>query len=358
MTDFHIPVFDTRGVGGVDNHRGPDHGEGILPIGSLVAEITYAARPRIPQRILRYERTHGWLRRFTLTLTSEGELGIEMQQGPARARARLTIPVPPRETRLRLILSWDAPGRHGLLTIENLDQEVMHQAEFASPLPLPVEDAREIVLATVATRIGPETRYLAISDRIEPVGLSPGIAKGTPVETPSGPQLVERLKLGDLVETAASGPQPVRWITRREVPALGWFRPVRLRAPYFGLSRDILVAPDHRIAVSGSEAEYLVGEETVLAQAGHLIDDRSVQREIRGRTIWYFNILLDNHECLKHAGLWAESLFVGAIGRSRELIATTALGEMPITAIPRHRRFARPILSALEARSLAPRLCG
>lgn len=358
MTDLQNPVFDTRGVGASEGRRGPDPGEGILPVGSLVAEITFAARHRVPQRILRYERTHGWYRRLALTLDSEGVLDLEMQQGEARAQARLAFPAPPRETRLRITLSWDAPGRAGLITVENLDTEVMHQAEFAAPLPLPVEDAREIVYDTIATRIGHETRFLAFSDGIEPVGLSPGVAKGTPVETPTGPQLVERLRLGDPVETANSGPQPVRWITRREVPALGRFRPVRLRAPFFGLSRDILVSPDHRVAVTGAEAEYLIGEESVLAQAGHLIDGKSVQRESTGRTIRYYHILLDDHECLKHAGLWGESLFVGAIGRSRELIATTALREMPMSAIPRHRRFARPILSALEARSLAASLAG
>lgn len=358
MTDLHDPVFDTRGIGTFQDRRGPDPGEGILPVGSLVTEVTYAARHRVPQRILRYERTHGWYRRLALMLSADGELDLEMQQGEARAQARLAFPAPPRETRLRISLSWNAPGRSGLITVENLDAEVMHQAEFDAPLPLPVEDAREIIYDTIATRIGHETRFLAVSDAIEPVGLSPGLAKGTPVETPTGPRLVERLRLGDLVETANAGPQPVRWITRREVPALGRFRPVRLRAPYFGLSRDILVSPDHRVAVTGPDAEYLTGEETVLAQAGHLIDGTAVQRESKGCTIRYYHILLDDHECVKHAGLWGESLFVGAIGRSRELIATTALGEMPMSAVPRHRRFARPILSALEARSLAASRAG
>nr|WP_275116189.1 Hint domain-containing protein [Aliiroseovarius subalbicans] len=262
------------------------------------------------------------------------------------------MPVPPRETRLRLTYAWDAPARRGWISVENLDQETLYQAEFDAPVPLPVADAREIIANGDATRIGRETRYLALSDHVEPVGLSPGVAKGTPVETPTGPRLIERLRLGDLV-TTATGHRPVRWITRREVPARGGFRPILIRAPYFGLSRDILVAPDHRVVVAGAEAEYLFGEDSVLVEARHLVDGQAVMRTAGGGTLWYYHVLLDTHECLTFAGLDGESLFVGAMGRAPEMIATTSLADMPSEIMPRHKAFAQPILSGYEARTLA-----
>ena len=55
---------------------------------------------------------------------------------------------------------------------------------------------------------------VAFSDRIEPFWLRSGILAGTPVETLDGPVAVEKLRLGDVVLTAESGPQPVpqrRW---------------------------------------------------------------------------------------------------------------------------------------------------
>ena len=357
ISDLRVPAFDPRGVGAAPVSAAPEPDDGILPVGSLVIEVTYVAQSRIPQRILRYEKTRGWLRRFSVILSADGVLAVDARQGDTLSHAQVTIAVPPRETRLRITYSWNAPQRTGILTAENLDQEVLHQAEFDAPVPLPLEDGRDIITNGDATRIGRDTRYLALSDQVEPVGLASGIARGTPVETPTGPRLVERLRLGDLVMTAGSGPQPVRWIVRREVPALGRFRPIRLRAPYFGLSRDILVAPDHRVVVSGAEAEYLFGEDSVLAEAVHLVDGKSVRHENTEQTLWYYHVLLDEHECLKYAGMWGESLFVGAMGRSPDLIATTALAAMPSTAIPRHRRFARPVLSAYEARSLAASLC-
>ena len=177
------------------------------------------------------------------------------------------------------------------------------------------------------------------------------------MKTVDGPKFVERLRLGDQVVTSTGIARHVRWVVRRDVPAVGRFRPVRLRAPYFGLTRDILVAPDTRLMVTGAEAEYLFGESHVLVEAHHMIDGSAVRREPPDIAVLsYYHVLLDGHECLKYAGLWGESLFVGAIGRSAEMIQTTALADMPFEAIPRHTRFALPILSGFEARTLVQSL--
>ncbi len=349
----NVMAFNPCGIGSKPHSPCTAQKDGILPVGTLMIEAIFVAQSRKPQRLLRYEFTDGWLRHLSLVLSSEGDLLLEMRQGDAVSSARLNISAPPRETRLRITYSWDAPERRAILTVENLDQELLHQTEFSSPLPMPLTDAEAIICNRPATRIGPETRYVAISDQIEPVGLTPGVVKGTPVETPWGPKLIERLRLGDMVVTSEGVEKPVRWIIRREVPALGRFIPVRLRAPYFGLTRDILVAPNHRLMVTGPEAEYLFGEGRVLVEAMYLVDEKAARRErSENVTQWYYHILLDGHECLNYAGLWGESLFVGAIGRMPEMISTTALAEMPASAMPRHTRFALPVLSGLEARSL------
>lgn len=359
LSDHTFTAFDPDGV---NAHSPlsfvPASNDIILPVGTLLIETTFTARARMPQRILRYESRAGWHRSLSITLTSEGALSIEIRQGETRVCAQLNTAIPPSGTRLRIYYSWDAPGRRATLTMENLDQELLYQTEFSAPTPLPIEDAHEIIMNSPATRIGPDTQVIAISDKIEPVGLTSGVVGGTPLETQDGPKFVERLRLGDMVMTSTGEAKPVRWIIRREVPAMGHFRPVRLRAPYFGLTRDILAAPDHRVMVAGAEAEYLFNETSVLVQIQHLIDSVSVRRENNlAATLWYYHVLLDRHECLKYAGLWGESLFVGAIGRSREMIATTALADMPFQAIPRHTRFALPILSGYEARTLAAALC-
>ncbi len=358
ISNLHRATFDTRGVGtGQPALHGPDpQPSGLMARGSLVLEVTYAAQGRIPQRLLRLDRTQDWHRHLGLTLLADGVLILTQCQGTAQHQTRMVMPIPQRETRLRITFSWDAPARRGLISVENLDQETLHQREVISPLPLPIEDGRDIILGAEATRFGRELRWVALSDRVEPVGLSLGVARGTPVDTPYGLRLVEQLRPGDLV-TTAHGSQPIRWITAREVPALGGLRPVLLRAPYYGLSRDILVAPDHRIVVKGAEAEYLFGEDEVLVEAHHMIDGQAIRRGPGGAgTLWYHHLLLDGHECLRFAGLWGESMFLGDIGRDADLIATTALADMPAHALPRHKRFAQPTLSSYEARTLASSL--
>ncbi len=354
LSDLNIAAFDPAGVHRGSNRFSAVAQEAILPVGTLLIETVFTARARRPQRLLRFERRAGWLRALQITLDSQGLLTVALAQGATASHARLHIDPPPPETCLRITYGWDAPGRRAILTLENLDQELIYQVEAPDPLPLPLSDLREIILSRHDTRLGHETRFIALSDRIEPVGLPLGVAAGTPVETPSGPRLIERLRLGDEVLTWRGEARPVRWIARREVPALGRFAPLRLRAPYHGLTRDILCAPDHRVLVSGADTEYHLGQTSVLVEAAHLVDDAGVRFEHpQEPTIWYHNILLDGHECLKYAGMWAESLFVGAMGRNPELMATTALADLPASAIPRHTRFALPVVSGVQARALA-----
>lgn len=345
--------FDPRGL--CAGTQVPAASDALLTIGTLVIELNLSAHDGRAVSLLRQDETRGWLRHMSLILAEDGTLCLELRQGGARCVARLGLPRIAQDTRLRVSYSWNAPARRGLLSAEDLDLETLYQVEMPSPLPLPLADLRQVILGEGHVRLGAGLRWIGLSDRIEPVGLSIGVAAGTPVETPDGLRPVERLRLGDMVMTS-QGAMPLRWMTRREVPALGAFRPIHLRAPYHGLSHDILVAPDHRLVVTGAEAEYLFGEDGVLVEAHHLVDGRTVRRAHGGGTLWYYHLLFDEHVCLSYAGMQGESLFVGAMGRASELVATTALAGLPADAVPRHRAFARPPLSSYEARTLAASL--
>ena len=350
--------FDARGLGqsglltGLVTEPGSDE---ILPTGSLMFEAQVAAQYSGTQRLIHLHRSRGWTRHLAVLLAEDGRLSVDLQQGASRRAAQLTLPVPAREARLRVTYAWDAPARHAVISVEDLDQETLHQVELPNPLPLPLDDLDALIRGGRGVQRDPGLRWIALSDRVEPVGLPLGVAAGTPVETPGGLCPVDHLRVGDLVSTS-DGPRPIRWLTRREVPALGAFRPIHLRAPYHGLTSDILVAPDHRLLVSGGETEYLFGEDAVLVEARHLVDGRTTHRAHGGGLMRYHHILLDEHTCLSFAGLQGESLFVGAMGRDADLIATTALAAMPLNAIPRHRSFARLPLSSYEARTLAASL--
>lgn len=359
VSDLYNPAFNIRGLGVPRNApgaRGPMHQHEILPRGTLMIEFRANTEPGRPQTLLAYERDFEWQREIRLTLDATGRIALGFRQGKVRSEAAIDLPPPPRDTRIRLTYAWHAPQRAARLTAELVDQGRIYQADAYDPVPLPAADAKAITRNGRATTISKDVEFFAFSNEIEPIGFGSGIADGTPVETTGGPVPVERLRLGDMVVTATAGPQPVRWVGKRRVPALGGMRPVRLRAPFFGLSRDILVAPAHKLRLGLAEVDDLVDDDEVLLPAGRLVDGRQALGESRRRLITYHQVLLDVHDCLLHDGLWAESMFAGTIARRPELVRSTVLAEMPISAIPVHRPFAQARLTDFETRSLVAAL--
>lgn len=355
VSDLYNPAFNIRGLGvprGAPGARGPMHQHEILPRGTLMIEFRANAESGRPQTLVDFRRDFEWPRALRITLDEDGRIALDLRQGRARSGAALDLPPAPRDTRVRLTYAWHAPQRAARLTAELVDQGRIYQANAYDPLPLPAADAKAITRNGRATAISKDVEFFAFSDEIEPIGFGNGIADGTPVETTVGPVPVERLRLGDMVVTATAGPQPVRWIGKRRVPALGGLRPVRLRAPFFGLSRDILVAPAHKLRLGLDDADSSLDDDDVLLSAGRLVDGRRALGEARRRLVTYYQVLLDVHDCLLHDGLWAESLFAGTIAHRPELVQSTVLAEMPISAIPVHRPFAHTRLADFETRNL------
>lgn len=149
----------------------------------------------------------------------------------------------------------------------------------------------------------------------------PCFVSGTLIQTPEGEKPVERLALGQLVDTQDDGPQPLRWIGRRTVRAQGDLAPIRIRAGTFGDHRDLLVSPQHRVLVRDSLAELLFGEGEVLVAAKDLVNDHSVTR-VEGRAVTYVHLMFDKHQVIYSEGLPTESFLPGP--------QTTELFEQPI----------------------------
>lgn len=138
----------------------------------------------------------------------------------------------------------------------------------------------------------------------------PCFVAGTMIRTPEGDRPVESLRPGDLVTTMDDGPQPLRWIGRREVEATGRLAPVQIRAGTFGRHGRLLVSPQHRILVRDNLAELMFGEPEVLVAARDLVNGRSVTvRE--GGTVEYVHLLFDRHQVVFSEGLATESFLPG-----------------------------------------------
>ena len=136
------------------------------------------------------------------------------------------------------------------------------------------------------------------------------LTRGTLIDTPEGPRFIETLKEGDLVNTLDDGPQPLRWIGSRVMPATGNLAPVVIRAGAMGNLRDLKVSQNHRMMIRGPEAEVLFGAQDVLVAAKHLVNDHSI-RVVEGGWVEYFHMLFDAHQIVFAEACPTESLFPG-----------------------------------------------
>jgi hypothetical protein len=135
-------------------------------------------------------------------------------------------------------------------------------------------------------------------------------AAGTLIETPMGPQPVETLRVGDMVNTLDAGPQPIQWIGGRATVGAGTHAPVLIRRGTIGNVRDLWVSQNHRVLLRGARAELLFGEPEVLVAAKHLVDGRDV-RIVPVPEVEYWHFLLEGHQIVFAEACAAESLYPG-----------------------------------------------
>lgn len=141
--------------------------------------------------------------------------------------------------------------------------------------------------------------------------------RGTMILTPQGERRIEDLQPGDMVWTMDSGPQPLRWIGHRRLPAAGSFAPVRFEANAIHNIRPLEVSQNHRILRSGPAIELLFGTSEVLVPAKYLINGINVTLRETG-WVNYVHILFDAHQVIWANGAPAESLLPGHVSAADE----------------------------------------
>ena len=137
---------------------------------------------------------------------------------------------------------------------------------------------------------------------------APCFTAGTQVETPDGPRRIETLCPGDMVLTVDDGACPVRWIGERRAIGRDRFAPIRISAGTFGAKSDILVSPQHRILISGWQAELMFGESEILVPAKALVNETTVSNA-PCEIVRYVHLLFDRHQLITTEGLISESFF-------------------------------------------------
>ena len=187
-------------------------------------------------------------------------------------------------------------------------------------------------------------------------------AQGTVIHTDLGPVAVESLAVGNLVETRDRALQPIRWIGKRVLDTLDLarhpqLRPVCFKAGSLGRDlpyKDLTVSPQHRMMLSGWQAELHFGEVEALVPAIGFVNDNNIFVEDFMPMVCYYHLLFDAHEIIMANGVWAESLHAGEMAlaamsteatRELNLIFPDAPSELP------KRITARPVMRKGEARA-------
>lgn len=188
----------------------------------------------------------------------------------------------------------------------------------------------------------------------------PCFVAGTMIDTVDGPRAVEGLTAGDMILTRDDGPQALRWIGRREVPATGKMAPIRIRENALGEHGEVMVSPLHRVLVKDVLAELLFGEAEVLIAAKDLVNDDSI-RPVEGGEVEYVHLLFDRHQVITSSGLATESFLPGpqtCKSFEAEIVEeiTTIFPELDLTTGDGYGPAARPLLKRYEAEALLARV--
>lgn len=214
------------------------------------------------------------------------------------------------------------------------------------------------------TEIGVDDSLGAIIDNVEMLVC---FCEGTQIATPDGPKLVEDLRVGDLI-TTARGPQPLRWIGRRQVGATEMaendkLRPVRIEAGALGAGlplHPLYVSRQHRMVCRNSVVQTMFHTPEVLVAAIRLTALPNITVDTSVQEMTYFHLLFDRHETIFAEGAPSESLrltatSLGALsaeGRD-ELLTLFPQFTKPAATFPES---AAPIPSNARQKSLARRM--
>ncbi len=186
---------------------------------------------------------------------------------------------------------------------------------------------------------------------------------GTPIRTPEGEVPVERLCVGDLVETLDHGAQAIRWIAHTSVLLTSEnanLAPIRLASGSLGGGLPVctlMVSPAHRFLFRGAMCELLMATEQALVAARHLVNGTTIVEVTDARSVEYWHFMCDNHEIVFAGDSETESFNPGeqglkAVGGATQDELFVLFPELRSDLIRGLWKTARPVARAFEARLL------
>ncbi len=344
LADHTQRRFSPCGIG-IDQNAEPvvPMADGVqMQSGTLLVEAMLPDSNK-PILLFGYEQSSLPAHRFlALRAVPEGGLSCLIGFGDTVEHVALDLPRNGPHTPLWISFSWNAATRKARLALEIPGTPLFSFRDVPMPLPLFATDLRDAFVSRIA--FPSSATFAALSDTWEPLGPCPGLVPETMIDTPVGRKAVSDLRRGDLVLTEDNTQVPVLFTVQRRVPARGMARPVRLRAPYFGLRSDCTLSAMQAVLAQGSDVDYAHGCEAVLIPSDHLANGHTAQDAPCGPIIDYTQVVTPAHAALSVSHGAVDSLFVGRLRRNKEKTAASLLNALPRRDQPEHLSPCAPVL--------------
>ena len=188
-------------------------------------------------------------------------------------------------------------------------------------LLIALPDGARMALPLSPMAAGVDYTLLKIEDAPDRLTLSDmlciSFARGTVITLATGQQRpIEDLIPGDKVLTRDHGGQPIRWIGRTTLRAVGAFAPVVISAGAMGNTGDLIVSQHHRMFLYQRSRKAGLPTAELFVQAKHLVNGDQIFLRAGG-FVDYFSLVFDRHEIIYAEGVPAESLMVNDATISR-----------------------------------------
>lgn len=348
LTDHIDGRFSVSGL--AKRRGGPSSGE-TLDRGTIMFETEIAGHTR-PHEIFGISHQFPNARSLTFSAIPGGGIALVHRHHNDMVHAAICWGDDGRALTLRVSFAWDADLGWARLALEQPETAKALTTSVHAPRAQFTHDVRDLILGYGDRKLSKEVLFGAVSAGIVPIGPMPTLHPATPIATPSGFCEAGKLKRGDLIVAETGDSVPVLHTVRHSMPARGCFAPVRLHAPYFGLKRDIVVSPDQRLVLHGSDVEYIFGQQAVLVPARHVVNGQTASWAASGAIVDYVQVVLPGHEVLVAAGCSLESLYIGRLRRNKTQLEQSVLADIPARLLPEHGQPIHQILRSFEAITL------
>ncbi|MEO1796483.1 MAG: Hint domain-containing protein [Pseudomonadota bacterium] len=352
LADAQGAEFDLTGLHGRPRKRAPiaqtSREDALATRGTILLEAD-VAQFTVPRPLIGYGLGASFM--LKVDFGTEDKLDFMLSIGDGCWQHRLPLRITNDLQVVRISYAWDAASRAGVLSVFQPRSRHLAQCLVPAPRPLPWAVLRTLMHEAPEMCRENDVGFVALSRGFEPAGPMPGIHGSIELATPQGMRPIRDIGMGARVLSPEGRTLRVMRAVKRLLPARGSFAPHTLRAPYLGLERDLTLSGETLVKLEGSDVEYLLGVEAVLAQVNQIGEHRAPRIHPRASTATYHQLILDEVDTVD-ATIGVSSLDLSPVPREGLAAATTLWADVSPRAPVRPASEPLPVARGYEIVSL------